>query len=85
MGFLPCPTTRLNYLTVWFQALADYRRPPDPTEEQVGRIYRHPVCRRARGKGCGRGPGVACGGQVWPGAPGPAGRPWERDAEPTGE
>ena len=84
MGFLPCPTTRLKYLTVRFQGRADYRQPPDPTEAQVGGRYRRPVCRRARGQGCGRGLGLARGGQVWPGAPGPVGRPWEPDAEPTG-
>ena len=64
VGFLPCPTTRLNYLTVRFQGRADYRQPPDPTEAQVGGRYRRPVCRRARGKGCGRGLGLARGGQV---------------------
>ena len=85
MGFLPCPTTRLNYLTVRFQGRADYRQPPDPTEAQVGGRYRRPVCKRARGKGCRRGLGLARGGQVWPGAPGPVGRPWEHDSEPTGE
>ena len=36
VGFLPCPTTRLNYLTVRFQGRADYRQPPDPTEAQMG-------------------------------------------------
>ena len=25
VGFLPCPTTKLNYLTVRFQGRADYR------------------------------------------------------------
>ena len=85
VGFLPFPTTRLNYLTVRFQGRADYRQPPDPTEAQVGGRYRRPACRRARGQGCGRGLGLARGGQVWPGAPGPVGRPWEPDAEPTGE
>ena len=74
VGFLPCPTTRLNYLTVRFQGRADYRQPLDPTEAQVGGRYRRPVCRRARGQGCGRGLGLACGGQVWPGAPGPVGQ-----------
>ena len=74
VGFLPCPTTRLNNLTVRFQGRADYRQPPDPTEAQVGGRYRRPVCRRARGQGCGRGLGLACGGQVWPGAPGPVGQ-----------
>ena len=73
VGFLPCPTTRLNNLTVRFQGRADYRQPPDPTEAQVGGRYRRLVCRRARGQGCGRGLGLACGGQVWPGAPGPVG------------
>ena len=70
---------------VRFQGRADYRQPPNPTEAQVGGRYRRPVCRRARGQGCGRGLGLARGGQVWPGAPGPVGRPWEPDAEPTRE
>ena len=48
MGFLPCPTTRLNYLTVRFQGRADCRQPPDPSEAQVGGRYRRPACRRAR-------------------------------------
>ena len=74
VGFLPCPTTRLNNLTVRCQGRADYRQPPDPTEAQVGGRYRRPVCRRARGQGRGRGLGLACGGQVWPGAPGPVGQ-----------
>ena len=74
VGFLPCPTTRLNNLTVRFQGRADYRQPPDPTEAQVGGRCRRPVCRRARGQGCGRGLGLACGGKVWPGAPGPVGQ-----------
>ena len=74
VGFLPCPTTRLNNLTVRFQGRADYRQPPDHTEAQVGGRCRRPVCRRARGQGCGRGLGLACGGQVWPGAPGPVGQ-----------
>ena len=51
VGFLPCPTTRLNYLTVRFQGRADCRQPPDPTEAQVGGRYRRPVCRRALGRG----------------------------------
>ena len=62
VGFLACPTTRLNYLTVRFQGRADYRQPPDPTEAHMGGRYRCPVCRRARGQGCGRGPGLARGG-----------------------
>ena len=66
VGFLPCPTTRLNYLTVRFQGRADCRQPPDPTEAQVGRRYRRPVCRRARGQGCGRGCRVQ--GGTWGGA-----------------
>ena len=74
VGFLPYPTTRLNYLTVRFQGRADYRQPPNPTEAQVGGRYRRPVCRRVRGQGCGRGLGLARGGQVWPGAPGPVGQ-----------
>ena len=53
VGVLPCPTTRLNCLTVRFQGRADYRQPPDPTEAQVGGRYRRPVCRRARGPGVG--------------------------------
>ena len=36
VGFLPCPTTRLNYLTVRFQGRAGYRQPPDPTEAHGG-------------------------------------------------
>ena len=48
VGFRPCPTTRLNYLTVRFQGRADCRQPPDLTEAQVGGRYRRPVCRRAR-------------------------------------
>ena len=94
VGFLPCPTTRLNYLTVRFQGRADCRQPPDPTEAQVGGRYRRPVCRRARGRGRACAPlfvgwaeglGLARGGQVWPGAPSLVGRPWEPSAEPTGE
>ena len=94
VGFLPCPTTRLNYLTVRFQGRADCRQPPDPTEAQVGGRYRRPVCRRARGRGrvCAlafvgwaEGLGLVRGGQVWPGAPRPVGRPWEPDVEPTRE
>ena len=65
--FLPCPT-RLNYLTVRFQGRADCQQPPDPTEAQVGGRYRRPVCRRARGQGCGRGCRVqgARGTVPWP-------------------
>ena len=62
MGVLPCPTTRLNYLTVRFQGRADYRQPPDPTEAQVGGRYRRPVCRRARGQGVGWAAGWGPGG-----------------------
>ena len=46
VGLLPCPTTRLNYLTLRFQGRADYRQSPDPTEAQVGGRYRRPVCGR---------------------------------------
>ena len=35
--------------------------------------------------GWAEGLGLARGGQVWPSAPGPVVRPWEPDAEPTGE
>ena len=59
VGVLPCPTTRLNNLTVRFQGRADYRQPPDPTEALVGGRYRRPVCRRARGQGLGWA--VGCG------------------------
>ena len=65
VGFLPRPTTRLNYLTIRFQCRANYQQPPDPTEAQVGGRYRRPVCRRARGQGRGLGLGLARGGQVW--------------------
>ena len=82
VGFLPCPTTRLNYLTVRLQGRADYRQPPNHTEAQVGG---RSVCRRAGEQGCGRGLGLARGGQVWPGAPALVRRPWEPDAEPTRE
>ena len=74
MGFLPCPTTRLNNLTVRFQGRADYRQPPDPTEAQVGGRYRRPVCRRARGQGCGGGAGPSLLGAsvAWCSRPGGA-------------
>ena len=85
MGFLPCPSTRLNYLTVRFQGRADYRQPPDPTEAQVGGRYRRPVCRRARGQGVGGGWALRVGGKCGLVLQARWGRPWEPDAEPTGE
>ena len=69
MGVLPCPTTRLNYLTVRFQGRADYRQPPDPTEAQVSGRYCRPVCRRARGQGVGRAAGCWVRGAWCPGRP----------------
>ena len=69
MGVLPCPTTRLNNLTVRFQGRADYRQPPDPTEALVGGRYRRPVCRRARGQGLGWAVGCGARGARRPGCP----------------
>ena len=69
VGVLPCPTTRLNNLTVRFQGRADYRQPPDPTEALVGGRYRRPVCRRARGQGLGWGVGCGARGARRPGCP----------------
>ena len=57
MDVLPCPTMRLNNLTVRFRGRADYRQPPDPTEALAGGRYCRPVCRRARGQGVGRAVG----------------------------
>ena len=31
LGVLPCPSPRLNTLTVWFRGRVDYRQPPDVT------------------------------------------------------
>ena len=69
VGVLPCPTTRLNNLTVRFQGRADYRQPPDPTEALVGGRYRRPVCRRARGQGVGWAVGCWVCGARCPGCP----------------
>ena len=69
VSVLPCPTTRLNNLTVRFQGRAGYRQPPDPTEALVGGRYRRPVCRRARGQGLGWAVGCGASGARRPGCP----------------
>ena len=47
LGILPCPTTRLNCLTVRFQGRSDYRQPPDLTGALVSGRRRRRVCWRA--------------------------------------
>ena len=73
-------TTRLNYLTVQFQgrAIDSHQTPPKRRWAEDTVVLSVGAC-------VGRDVGLARRGQVWPGAPGPVGRPWEPDAEPTGE
>ena len=60
MGFLPCPTTRLNYLTVRFQGRADYRQPPDRRWAEDTVV----LCVGARaGRGVGGGWALRVGGK----------------------